>query len=73
MAELEIETEVTGNVWKILCQVGDQVVEEQELIILESMKMEIPVEAPQAGRVKAIWVNESDPVDEGQIVVVLET
>jgi acetyl-CoA carboxylase biotin carboxyl carrier protein len=73
MAELEIETEVTGNVWKILCQVGDQVVEEQELIILESMKMEIPVEAPQAGRVKAICVNESDPVDEGQVVLILET
>ena len=73
MAELEIETEVTGNVWKVLCQVGDQVVEEQELIILESMKMEIPVEAPQAGRVKAICVNVSDPVDEGQIVVILET
>jgi acetyl-CoA carboxylase biotin carboxyl carrier protein len=53
--------------------VGDQVVEEQELIILESMKMEIPVEAPQAGRVKAICVNESDPVDEGQVVVILET
>ena len=50
MADIEVETEVTGNVWKVLCQVGDRVETEQELVILESMKMEIPVEAPQAGR-----------------------
>ena len=48
MADIEVETEVTGNVWKVLCQVGDRVETEQELVILESMKMEIPVEAPQA-------------------------
>ena len=63
---------MTGNVWKVLCQVGDQVTEEQELMILESMKMEIPVEAPQAGTVKTICVNEGDPVDEGQTVIILD-
>jgi acetyl-CoA carboxylase biotin carboxyl carrier protein len=72
MADIEVETEVTGNVWKVLCQVGDHVETEQELVILESMKMEIPVEAPQAGRVKALNVSEGDAVDEGQIILVLE-
>ena len=72
MADIEVETEVTGNVWKVLCQVGDSVETEQELVILESMKMEIPVEAPQAGTVKALHVSEGDAVDEGQIILVLE-
>ena len=72
MADIEVETEVTGNVWKVLCQVGDRVETEQELVILESMKMEIPVEAPQAGTVKALHVSEGDAVDEGQIILVLE-
>ncbi|MEL0289157.1 MAG: biotin/lipoyl-binding carrier protein [Gammaproteobacteria bacterium] len=72
MADIEVETEVTGNVWKVLCQVGDRVETEQELVILESMKMEIPVEAPQAGPVKALNVGEGDAVDEGQIILVLE-
>ena len=72
MADIEVETEVTGNVWKVLCQVGDRVETEQELVILESMKMEIPVEAPQAGTVKTLNVSEGDAVDEGQIILVLE-
>ena len=72
MADIEVETEVTGNVWKVLCQAGDRVETEQELVILESMKMEIPVEAPQAGTVKALHVSEGDAVDEGQIILVLE-
>ena len=72
MADIEVETEVTGNVWKVLCQVGDRVETEQELVILESMKMEIPVEAPQAGTVKSLNVSEGDAVDEGQIILVLE-
>ena len=72
MADIEVETEVTGNVWKVLCQVGDRVETEQELVILESMKMEIPVEAPQAGTVKSLNVGEGDAVDEGQIILVLE-
>ena len=72
MADIEVETEVTGNVWKVLCQVGDRVETEQELVILESMKMEIPVEAPQAGTVKVLNVSEGDAVDEGQIILVLE-
>ena len=73
MAEENVESEVTGTVWKVLVEVGSQVAEEEPLMILESMKMEIPVEAPCAGKVSQLLVNPEDPVEEGQIVAVLET
>lgn len=73
MARLEVETEVTGNVWKIEAAVGDKVEAEDVLMILESMKMEIPVEAPAAGTVAEILVNEEDAVEEDQVVVILDT
>jgi len=73
MAREEIESEVTGNVWKIEVQVGDQVEVEDSLMILESMKMEIPVESPVAGKVAEIMVKEEDQVTEGQVVAILET
>ena len=72
MADIEVETEVTGNVWKVLCQVGDRVETEQELVILESMKMEIPVVAPKAGRLKHIHVAEGDMIGEGQLIATLD-
>lgn len=50
MANIDVESEVQGNVWKVEVSVGDQVAQGDVLIILESMKMEIPVEAPVAGR-----------------------
>lgn len=67
----QIKSEMTGTVWKIVVKVGDQVAEDDTLIILESMKMEIPIEAPQAGVVKEIHVKENDVVKEGDVVVVL--
>lgn len=73
MAEKNVESEVTGTVWKVLVEVGSQVAEEQPLMILESMKMEIPVEAPCAGTVLELLVNPEDQVEEGQIVAVLDT
>lgn len=73
MAEERVESEVTGTVWKVLVEVGSQVAEEEPLIIVESMKMEIPVEAPCAGTVSELLVNPEDPVEEGQIVAVLDT
>lgn len=73
MAEERVESEVTGTVWKVLVEVGSQVAEEEPLMIVESMKMEIPVEAPCAGTVSELLVNPEDPVEEGQIVAVLET
>jgi acetyl-CoA carboxylase biotin carboxyl carrier protein len=68
----EVRAELVGNVWKIEAKVGDRVNEDDTLIILESMKMEIPVLAPAAGTVREILVKEADVVKEGQVLVVLE-
>ncbi len=73
MAREEVESEVTGNVWKIEVEVGDQVAQEDTLMILESMKMEIPVESPVAGKVAEILVEAKEQVTEGQVVAILET
>ena len=73
MATEEIESEVTGKWWKIEMKVGDTVQEEDVIMILESMKMEIPVEAPCAGTIASILVKEEDAVEEDQLVVILDT
>jgi biotin carboxyl carrier protein len=67
-----IKSEITGKVWKLETKPGDRVDEEQPIIIIESMKMEIPVLAPAAGVVKEILVKEGDDVAEGQDVAVVE-
>ncbi len=67
-----VEAQITGSVWKIERAVGDQVAEGDVLILLESMKMEIPVEAPCAGRIAEIRVQEGASVEEGAVLVVLE-
>jgi acetyl-CoA carboxylase biotin carboxyl carrier protein len=67
----QIEAQITGNVWKIEKAVGDAVEEEETLMILESMKMEIPVEAPCAGTISEIRVAEGESVEEGAILAVL--
>ena len=72
MARIEIESDVTGTVWKIEVEEGASVTEGQTLIILESMKMEIPVLASDDGKVAEIMVDEEEPVSEGQGVVVLD-
>ena len=71
MANRRVESEVTGNVWKVVVNVGDQVAEGDVLIILESMKMEIPLESPVAGRVAELLVRPQDVVEEGQVLVVI--
>jgi acetyl-CoA carboxylase biotin carboxyl carrier protein len=68
----EVEAQITGNVWKIEKQVGDAVEADDVIMILESMKMEIPVEAPCAGKIGEIRVNEGDSVEEGDILAVLD-
>ncbi len=73
MARVEVESEVTGNVWKVEVEVGDRVEEGEVLIILESMKMEIPVESPAPGTVSELLVQPEDTVEEDQVVVVLDT
>jgi acetyl-CoA carboxylase biotin carboxyl carrier protein len=68
----EVLAQITGNVWKIVKAIGDAVAEGEELIILESMKMEIPVEAPCGGRLAEFRVAEGDSVEEGAILAVIE-
>ena len=72
MARHEVESEVTGNVWKILLEVGADVVEGDVIMILESMKMEIPVESPAAGKLVELKVSAEDQVEEDQVVAVVE-
>ncbi len=73
MARLEVESEVTGNVWKVEVEAGERVEEGDVLLILESMKMEIPLEAPSAGTVAEVLVDVEDAVQEDQVVAVLDT
>jgi acetyl-CoA carboxylase biotin carboxyl carrier protein len=67
-----VEAHITGTVWKIETVVGAQVAEGDVLVILQSMKMEMPIEAPSRGRVIEIRVAEGQAVNEGAVVVVLE-
>ena len=67
-----VEAQITGNVWKIERTVGDAVAVEDVILILESMKMEIPVEAPVAGRLAEIRVREGDNVEEGAVLALIE-
>jgi len=68
----EVKAELVGNLWKIVVEVGQQVEEDDTLMILESMKMEIPITSPVSGTVKEISVNEGDVVQEGQTVAIVE-
>ena len=72
MAKHEVESEVTGNVWKILLEVGADVAEGDVIMILESMKMEIPVESPATGTLVELKVSAEDQVEEDQVVAVVE-
>lgn len=73
MALREIRSEITGSLWKLVKSPGEPVVEDEPLMILESMKMEIPVLADAVGTVKALLVNEGESVTEGQVVAIIET
>jgi len=69
---IEVEAQITGNVWKIETKVGAEIEEDDVLLIIESMKMEIPVEAPEDGRVLEIKVAEGQAIEEGDVLVILE-
>ena len=68
----DVEAHITGTVWKIECKVGDDVEEGDTLVILESMKMEMPVEAEDDGKVAKIVCEEGQAVSEGDTLVVLD-
>ncbi|MGM0876627.1 MAG: acetyl-CoA carboxylase biotin carboxyl carrier protein subunit [Bacillota bacterium] len=67
----QVFSNMTGSVWKILVQAGDQVEEGQEVVILESMKMEIPIVAEMSGTVKEIKINEGNFVNDGDVLIEL--
>ena len=69
MATIELKADITGSVWKVLKSPGDKVEEDEPVLIMESMKMEIPVASPEAGVVKEILVKEGDTVGDGVVVV----
>ncbi|HEX8883104.1 MAG TPA: acetyl-CoA carboxylase biotin carboxyl carrier protein subunit [Noviherbaspirillum sp.] len=73
MATLNIEAEVTGTIWKVEVKAGQLVSEDDTLLIVESMKMEIPVTAPADGKVAEVKVIEGDAVTEQQVLVILDT
>jgi len=68
----DVEAHITGTVWKIECEVGQEVEEGDTVVILESMKMEMPVEAEDDGKVAEIKCKEGQSVSEGEVLVVLE-
>jgi acetyl-CoA carboxylase biotin carboxyl carrier protein len=72
MATYEVKSEITGTVCKLAANIGDNVSEDDPLVFVESMKMEIPVSAPRAGRVVEIRVAEGDSIGEGDVAAVLE-
>lgn len=73
MARIDIKAEITGKVWQIAAPVGSSVGEDDPIVILEAMKMEIPVAAISAGKVVEIRFGEGDTVNEGDVVAVLES
>ena len=72
MARIEVKAEVTGKVWKILVPVGEQVATDDSVMIVESMKMEIPVVSEEGGTVVELRVAEGDAVEDGQVVAIVE-
>jgi acetyl-CoA carboxylase biotin carboxyl carrier protein len=66
-----VEAQITGTIWKIECAVGDRIEEDQTVAVLESMKMEMPVESEYAGRVTEILCREGEAVNQGQILILL--
>ena len=72
MGKVAIKSDVAGTVWQIQVREGDVVEEDQVLIVMESMKMEIPLVAMESGRVVSVLVTEGDVVKEGQDVLLVE-
>ncbi len=67
-----VEAHITGTVWKVECEVGQQIADGDTVAIIESMKMEMPVEAEEEGTVAEVRCREGQSVTEGDVLVVLE-
>ncbi|MCR9213161.1 MAG: acetyl-CoA carboxylase biotin carboxyl carrier protein subunit [Proteobacteria bacterium] len=72
MALVDVVSEITGKVWKIEAEIGEELEEDDPVVILESMKMEIPVMAPEDGKLTEILVGEGDAVAEDQVIARME-
>jgi acetyl-CoA carboxylase biotin carboxyl carrier protein len=72
MAATKVVTDVAGNVWKIVAKIGDKLEEDDTILIMESMKMEIPVTAPKDGTLKEILVEEGEAIPEGETVATID-
>ena len=72
MARIEVKSEITGTVWQLKAKPGDKVEEGDTLVVIESMKMEIPVIAEEGGTVVEICVVEGAAISEGDVVAILE-
>ena len=73
MPEIKIVTEVAGRICALPVEIGHSVGDGEDIVLVEAMKMEIPVAAPAAGRLKSILVNIDDVVAEGQVLAIMET
>jgi len=73
MSRHELKAEVTGSIWKIETTIGQELDKEHTVLIIESMKMEIPLVAEDGGTLIEICVNEGDNVNEGQVLAIIET
>jgi acetyl-CoA carboxylase biotin carboxyl carrier protein len=69
---MKVVAEVAGKVWKVEAQAGAQLAVDDTILILESMKMEIPVAAPVAGKLRALLVKEGDAVNEGDVIAEID-
>ena len=69
---MDIKSQIQAVVWKVIVKIGDKINEGQEILILESMKMEIPIKSDISGIVENILVEEGDIVNEDQIVVIIK-
>ena len=70
---IEVKSEIAGQVWKQMANEGDTLAADDTIIILESMKMEIPITAPKPGKIEKLHVSEQDMVAEGQLIATLRT
>jgi len=68
----EIKASMAGSIWQIHVSVGDQVAKGQDVVVLESMKMELPIATESAGIVKEVKMGEGDFVNEGDVILVIE-
>lgn len=69
---VEVLSDVSGSIWKVVAQPGQQVAEGDVLVVIESMKMEIPVESPCSGVLRSLCCQESQPIREGDTIAVVD-